>query len=224
MTSTEPFWYKDPSVLFRPTTWYSFVPTADMSVDKSLNAVVRFVVYLSILLFLTSMDARYFLYVPAILMVTVALHLYFPDVKKMSEGFRGSPFVSGYVGKETSKPTPDNAFMNAPLTDIKDNPNRPPAPDVTDKGVRDQVNQAFAQTSNLYMDTSDAFDLMKSQRNFYTVPEDDHEGLLKFLGKNSKSDKMGNEAYAVAKGTMKLPTAGNAGSMPTGTLPTAPLA
>jgi hypothetical protein len=76
--------------------------------------------------------------------------------------------------------------------------------------VRDKVNQAFAQTSNIYMDTSDVFDLVQAQRNFHTVPEDDHEGLLKFLGKNAQySNQKGlAETYVVAKGTVnELPGA-----------------
>jgi hypothetical protein len=52
--STEPFWYDDPTVLFSRATWYVFVPHATMTVKASLNAVVRFSVYLSILLTATT--------------------------------------------------------------------------------------------------------------------------------------------------------------------------
>ena len=225
---SEAFWYTDPSVLIG-SKWYQFVPTASMSVDQSLNAVVRFVLYLSVLLFFCSMDARYFLYVPTILLVTLALHIWFPKAKEMAitEAFRGSPFVSSNKTGETSLPTPDNPFMNATLPDIMDNPNRPPAADITDKTVRDQVNKAFSKTSNIYMDTSDVFDMVQAQRNFWSVVEDDHAGLLKFLGKNAKSDKLGSESYAVAKGTKQrekeLQLSDSqvfATSQPTGTLPT----
>jgi hypothetical protein len=101
--------------------------------------------------------------------------------------------------------------MNAPLTDILDNPDRPRAADVTDVKVRDNVNAAFAQTSNLYMDTTDVFDLVQGQRNFHTVPEDDHAGFLSFLGKNGQvgNQKLLSEGFVVAKGTMsELPAAG----------------
>jgi hypothetical protein len=125
-----------------------------------------------------------------------------------------------FVCEMKSRPTADNPFMNAPLTDIKDNPNRPPAADVTDMAVRNEVNQAFAQTSNIYMDTTDVYDLVQSQRNFHTVPEDDHAGLLKFLGKNARSDKLLSEGYVVAKGTVsELPTQ-SVSSAPAGTAPT----
>jgi hypothetical protein len=193
----EPFWYNEPSILFGKGTWYKFVPTTDMGVPSALNSVVRFTVYLTVLMFLTSMRPAYLLMVPLVMGVTIFLHGWFPQAKKITE-----TFVSSYTGPDRTLPTPDNPFMNAPLTDILDNPNRPPAADVTSVNVRDKVNAAFAQTSNIYMDTSDVFDIVQAQRNFHTVAEDDHAGLLRFLGKGARSDKLLNEGYVVAKGTM----------------------
>ena len=210
---SEPFWYSDPSILFRSDTWSVFVPTPDMSVPQALNAVVRFSVYLGLLLFLTSMDPWYLLVIPLVMGVSVFLNSWFPQAKKMSEGF-----VSSYVGTEETLPTEDNPFMNAPLTDILDNPERPPAADVTRVDVRDKVNSAFAQTSNIYMDTTDVFDLVQSQRNLHTVPEDDHGGFLKFLGKNARTDKLLSEGYVVAKGTVTELPIPSAVKPPTGTL------
>jgi hypothetical protein len=210
MTSQEPFWYDEPSVLFSQDTWSTFVPQPSMSVPSALNAVARFSVYLALLLFVTTMRPSYMLIIPLVLGLTIVLKAWFPQAKKLRE-----PFVSSYVGEERTLPTPDNPFMNAPLTDILDNPNRPPAADVTSMAVRDKVNQAFAQTSNIYMDTSDVFDLVQAQRNFHTVPEDDHEGLLKFLGKNAQySNQKGlAETYVVAKGTVnELPGASPVGA------------
>jgi hypothetical protein len=194
---SEKFWYSDPSVLFSAKSWYVFVPTPQMTVSQALNAVTRFAIYLSVLLFVTSMNPMYVLFVPLVMLATIFLNAWFPEAKKITE-----TFVSSYVGTEESLPTADNPFMNAPLTDILDNPNRPPAADVTRVDVRDEVNRAFAQTSNIYMDTTDVYDLVQSQRNFHTVPEDDHAGLLRFLGKNARSDKLLNEGYVVAKGTV----------------------
>lgn len=194
---SETFWYSDPSVLFNKDSWYKFVPTAHMPVTSALNAVVRFSTYLSVLLFMTSLQPLYLLLVPIVMGLTIFLQSWFPEVKKMKESF-----VSSYVGTDETLPSADNPFMNAPLTDIMDNPSRPPAADITRVDVRDKVNKAFSQTANLYMDTSDVYDLVQSQRNFHTVPEDDHAGLLKFLGKNARSDKILNEGYVVAKGTM----------------------
>jgi hypothetical protein len=107
--------------------------------------------------------------------------------------------------------------MNSSLPDILDNPDRPRAADITSPAVRDEVNRTFAQTSNLYMDTSDTFDLIQAQRNFHSVPEDDHAGLLKFINKGgSVNPKILSESYVAAKGTV------NELRAPTTSLPTPP--
>jgi len=214
-------WYDDPTILFSRTSWYVFVPQATMSVKASLNAVVRFSVYLSVLLAATSRDVWYLLLIPLVMGVTIILESLFPKAARMREGFQAGTAVSGYEGTERTMPTDDNPFMNPTLVDINSNPNRPPAADVTDVAVRDKVMASVAQTSNLYMDTTDAFDLVQSQRNFYTVPEDDHAGLLAFLGKNAQAtnQKLLSEGFVVAKGTFRdLPTPA-VSTAPTGTAP-----
>lgn len=199
-----------------------FVPQPNMTVRASLNAVVRFSVYLAVLLFATSRDPWYLTMIPLVMLVTIFLHRTFPEAKKIvSEGFASGPVVSGYSGTERSLPTADNPFMNPNLVDIQEAPDRPPAADITTVGVRDQVNEAFAQTSNIYMDTTDVFNLVQAQRNFYAVPADDHEGFLKFLGKNAQrtNQKGLSEGFVVAKGTMTTLPLPSVSTPPAGTQP-----
>jgi hypothetical protein len=135
--------------------------------------------------------------------VTIALNMMFPKARKIVESFGNGLVVSGYVGDMETRPSDDNPFMNPHLTDILDNPNMPPAADVTRKDIRDEVNAAFAKTSNIYMDTTDIFQLVQAQRNFHTVVTDDHGGLLKFLAKGQqRDDKILSEGYVAAKGTV----------------------
>ena len=200
--STEPFWYYEPNILFAQGTWFKFVPTADMPVSTALNAVVRFSVYLAALLFLSSMRPMYLLIIPLVMGMTIALNMMFPRARKIVESFGNGLVVSGYVGDMETRPTDDNPFMNPHLTDILDNPNMPPAADVTRKDIRNEVNAAFSKTSNIYMDTTDIFEMVQAQRNFHTVATDDHAGLLKFLGKGQRTDKLLSEGYVAAKGTV----------------------
>jgi len=216
------FWFSDPTILFRSDTWYAFVPTAGMSVEDALNAVVRFTVYLSFLLFFCSMDVKYFVYIPVVMAITVALHHLYPNAKKITEPFRMGTAVSGYTGSELTLPTQMNPFMNPTLVDINENPKKPPAADPTSIEVRDKVNKQFAQTSDMYLDTTDVFQIMQSQRNFYTVPTDDHEGLLQFLGKGASSGKILNEGYVLTKGSMSQTPAASVTTPPTGTSPGQP--
>jgi hypothetical protein len=213
----EPFWYSDPSILFSQASWFKFVPTADMPVSTALNSVVRFSVYLSLLLFVSTMRPIYLLIIPLVMIVTIALERVFPNARKIVEGFGNGLVVSGYVGDMETRPSDDNPFMNPHLTDILDNPMLPPAADVTRKDIRDEVNEAFAKTSNIYMDTGDIFQMVQSQRNFHTVVTDDHAGLLKFLDKGKRTDKLLSEGYVAAKGTVMDLPATQSIDVPTGT-------
>jgi hypothetical protein len=214
---TEPFWYYEPNILFAQGTWFKFVPTADMPVSTALNAVVRFSVYLAALLFLSSMRPMYLLIIPLVMGMTIALNMMFPRARKIVESFGNGLVVSGYVGDMETRPSDDNPFMNPHLTDILDNPNLPPAADVTRKDIRDEVNAAFAKTSNIYMDTTDVFQMVQAQRNFHTVVTDDHGGLLKFLGKGQRTDKLLSEGYVAAKGTVPGLPSSQSIDAPTGT-------
>ena len=188
-----------------------------MPVSEALNAVVRFSVYLGALLFLSSMNPMYIFIIPLVMAMTIVLNVLFPQARKVVESFGNGLVVSGYVGDSETRPSDENPFMNPHLTDILDNPMLPPAADVTRKDIRDEVNAAFAKTSNIYMDTTDVFQLIQAQRNFHTVVTDDHAGLLKFMGKGQRTDKLLSEGYVAAKGTVPALPPSPSIDVPTGT-------
>jgi hypothetical protein len=211
---SEPFWFDEPRVLFSAETWTVFVPQPNMPVKTALNAVVRFAVYLSVLLVLATRSAWYILFIPPVMLASIVLARLFSEPKQLAEAFASGTVVTGYQGEETASPRADNPFMNPQLTDI--GRDFKPAPDITTLEMRDAVNRAFAQTSNLYLDTSDVFDLVQSQRNFHAVPTNDYGGFLAFLGKNGQrtNQKGLSEGYVVAKGTVAETPGGGSVSAP----------
>jgi hypothetical protein len=134
--------------------------------------------------------------------------------------------------KDYTYPSGINPFMNPLLTDILDNPNRPQAAPVTSKEVKKQIEASFKQTSDLYMDTSDKFDLAQSMRTFHTIQSglipNDQDGFLQFLAKGidepdhssafpARKAKEKSEGYVEAMGSTKsLP---NSTSKPAGVTP-----
>jgi hypothetical protein len=93
------------------------------------------------------------------------------------------------------------------LNEISDNPNRPPAAPIDRPDVAEGVETAFSKTSELFMDTSDRFDLMQSSRAFVamggsgTVPND-LDAYQEFLNKDNVSRKMDSESYVSARGSV----------------------
>lgn len=233
---TEQFWFKDPAVLFRSDTWTRFVPIQSMTTTEALNSVVRFTVYSSVLLFVSTQNQSYLYAIPIVAIASIVLHQLFPHGKKL-ETFMES--FARPTSKKYTMPTPDNPFMNVNLTEIQDNPNRPDAAPTSDREVRNAIHKAFKQTRNIHMDTSDLFDQTQAMRTFHTLQSarvpNDQDGFLSFLSKGhddedvssaapSRGGKLLSESHVNARGAMRdLPssTAKPEGTTPLGDAPPA---
>ena len=86
----EPLWINDPSILFSRTTWFKFVPMSYMDIPTSLNAIVRFTTYFSILMSMT--DSKYLIAIPIVLVLTVLAEKVFPHVRTL-EAFKAASSV-----------------------------------------------------------------------------------------------------------------------------------
>jgi hypothetical protein len=200
--SRETFWLDDPANLF--TNWSRFLPTNDMTVPEALNAVVRFTIYSTVLITVITQKTWYLLLIPLVMLASVFLVKMFPRTQILKE-----TFSAGGSSVRYATPTPSNPFMNVLFTDYVDNPERPPAPDVTSDAVKQSIEEAFSKTSDLFMDTSNKFGLMQSARQWVsqaatTIPND-LEGFQKFLNKDNVSQKLDSESYVIAKGSTVKP-------------------
>ena len=228
---SEHIWFKDPSVLFSPTTWSHFVPTKNMSTAEALNSVVRFSTYFAAVLFLSTGVSGYILSIPLVMVATIVLYKIFPNGKVLES------FVSKVSSGKYTMPSSNNPFMNPLLTEIQDNPNRPDAAPVHRADVKAEVYKAFQKTTDLQMDTTDLFDQTQAMRTFNTLQgatiPNDQEGFLNWLAKGldepdyssaplARKGKALNEGYVHAKGSMKDLTSTT--SKPTGTVPSGPTA
>lgn len=223
---TEQIWFRDPAILFAPEKWSQFVPTKNMTTVQALNAVVRFSVYFSVILFLFTQVSGYLVAIPAVMAATIILFTLFPHGRVLEA------FKAAVSGKEYTMPTPENPFMNPLLTDILDNPDRKDAAPVTRRDVQRDIMKSFQHTSDIYMDTSDLFDQTTAIMPFFTLQSatipNDQDGFLKWLAKGidqpdyssappSRYAKIVSEGYMPARGsTLAL---SNTTSMPKGTSP-----
>lgn len=224
---SEQVWFKDPSILFSPTTWNRFVPTKDMTTAEALNSVVRFTTYFSVLLFIATGIHAYVMTIPIVMVFTIFLFTVFPD------GATIENFVSSKVqSKKYTMPTASNPFMNPLLTEINDNPNREEAAPITRRDVKQAVYKAFQNTTDIHMDTTDLFDQAQAMRTFHTIQAStipsDQDGFLKWLAKGldepdysstkpARHAKILNEGYVHQQGSM--PTLESFVRKPTGTAP-----
>jgi hypothetical protein len=195
----ETFWLNDPAHLFTKDNWTYFVPTDAMTVPEALNAVTRFSIYFSFMLSIVTSNTNYLLFIPVVMLMTIFLARLYPRTQVMKETF-------ALKGKYAS-PQSNNPFMNVLFTDYVDDPTRSAAPpDITNEGIKESIDEAFAETHDLFMDTTDKYALSQSARTFVTqaattIPND-LEGFQKFLNTDNVSRKEHSETYVVAKGSM----------------------
>jgi hypothetical protein len=223
----EPLWINDPSILFSKDTWFKFVPMSYMDIPTSLNAIVRFTTYFSVIMAIS--DMKYLIAVPIVLVLTVLVEKIFPKVRSL-EAFKNATAAL----EKFTRPTPENPFMNPLLTEIQDNPNRPDAAPITSNKVKHEIEKSFQHTSDIYMDTSDRFDMAQAMKTFHTLQSakipNDQDGFLKFLSKGidepdfssafpARNAKEKSETYVVASGSATSQGLPNSTSKPTGTPP-----
>ena len=108
----ESLWIDNPAELFTKETWTKFVPTSSMDVPTAMNAIVRFTVYISVILFLAKKETYYLLAIPLVLMLTVVAVKLFPPPRTL-ESFKDK--VTSVMNNYTY-PSAKNPFMNPLLT------------------------------------------------------------------------------------------------------------
>jgi len=202
MQDTNIFWVNNPSVLFTNGNYLLFFPRGYMSFEERLNAITRFCIYLSILIFLTKQDKKWYRIPVGGIILTIIIYIVMSrdenmtnvDNKKQTKKIHFNNDVS-YIETMCRQPTSDNPFMNLSLNDtMLDEP--PQACNADDDKIKDKSMDMF--NADLFRDTSDLFERKNNQRQFYTVPQPvnppDSIGLSKWLYGGAPSCKADQKA------------------------------
>jgi hypothetical protein len=213
------FWADDPKILFDVSRLVEFFPTSDMNTNEKLNALTRFFIYLSILLFIIyrSYNLFFISIVPAIILYII----HYSDAKKeikdkeefesvVKQQFNINPDTPIKVtesGDVCQLPTPKNPFMNVLITDYTDNPNRPPACAYNDPQSKEMTDKYF--NYNLYKDVEDVWDRRNSQREYVTMPSttipNDRDTFMKWCWKTTYVCKDGDLNYCLQDEDLRVP-------------------
>lgn len=154
-------WYRDLSVLFGDRL-IEFWPTSDQTFAERINAVVRFILYGTILTYAIARNPRYVLYGVATILIISFIY----ENKTQTEAFREGEGVGAASKEACVRPTKNNPFGNVLLSDYADRPDRPAACAVED--VQEEMRDAF--NHKLYRNLTDVYEKENSQRQFYTMP------------------------------------------------------
>ena len=190
---SEQIWYQDLTNFLTSKNFYVMLPTQEMSLEQKLNALLRFFLYLSIVLSLVMVNAKYLFIGILAAIISYVIYQFEQRDRKTAEKFLENQTLDIVDNKLCSRTTVDNPFMNSSIVDIKYNPERPAACNI--ESVKDRVDANFKQ--RVFKDVNDIWGKDFSAREFYTTPSttipNDQEGFAKWLYGEPATCKEGNE-------------------------------
>lgn len=164
---SDPLWVEDISILINSDKLVEFFPTSNMSKNAKMNAITRFSIYASVVIYLYNRNINSFFFALVTMSIIFLLH-HSNKTKGDIETFDESMDLVESEGN-CVEPTRENPFMNVLLTDYEKNPERSEAcKTYNNPDMKEQVEDEF--NYNLYRDVSNIFNRNNSQRQFYTNP------------------------------------------------------
>lgn len=194
MSDHNKIWFDDIVNFINSKNYFIIIPLSQMSIEDKINAILRFLLYLGILLSLIRMDTRY-LMLPLISgAISILVYRYESHRKDIIETELEKRDLDVVNNKVCTRVTLDNPFMNPSIADLTFNADKPSACDITNESVTKNVDDKF--NARVFQDVNDIFNNRASQRQFYTLPSttipNNREGLADWLYNRGKSCKEGN--------------------------------
>lgn len=194
MSNNNKIWFDDISNFMNSKNYFIIIPLSQMTLEDKINAIMRFFLYLGVLLALIRVDTRYLLFPIITGLISIVLYKYELHKKDIIETELEKRDLDVINNKVCSRVTIDNPFMNPSIADLTFNPDKPAACDISNESVSKNIENKF--NARLFQDVNDIFNNQASQRQFYTLPSttfpNNREGLADWLYNRGKSCKEGN--------------------------------
>jgi hypothetical protein len=165
---SEKIWYQDISNFFYKDAMFRILPLQSMTLEEKINAIIRFFIYLGIILSLVLMDARYLFMGIIALVLSYPIYEFDNKERNTAETFLKSNDIDIIDNKPCTRSSVENPFMNPTIVDIGYKPDRPEACNIsTNQNVKDLVKNNFDE--RVFKDYTDIWGRQHSSREFYTV-------------------------------------------------------
>ena len=184
------FWFNDISILVNQDYLQDFIPVKEMNTSEKLNAIMRFCIYLSLILILITGNSNYIFIVIGGTILTYIIHINKDEetIKNSNSNSNSNSNASETNTKELSqpiyeppeneqiKPTPDNLFGNVSVVDIGNKKTEDAPKDSYGTQFQELLKKdTFNEQDNMYEDKM-------SLRQMYKVPNTfDSESRKKFM-------------------------------------------
>ena len=214
----EKIWYEDLTILIDRRGLIKYIPLKSYSKNEKLNAIMRFSLYLSIILSLLAVNINYMF-----IFISVGVLTYIVNISSnMKEDLEMENKIENYSNIKNDKhikkrkiepkkyirkcqmPDDHNPFMNFLVTDKRSR--KPACKSYKNKEIKELVDDKFS--IGLYKDINGIYNNENSQREFYTMPNTEvvnkQEELGKWLYNTPKTCKEGNGNQCVGNNTARI--------------------
>ena len=183
---SETIWFKDLPGLITKDNFLQFFPTSSMSYVEQINSIVRFSIYLTLILVLFKNNYKVFYVLVIILLITYAMYIV-ENRKRQNkrEMYQRNNLAKSKISNGVcKKPSVNNPFMNRNI--LTDSPDKDyPACDIENEAIKEDIKAKFDE--KLYRSVGDIFENQASDRQFYTMPNtnlvNDQTGFAEWLYK-----------------------------------------
>ena len=203
-----PFWYNQPNILIDKNSLFEIFPIKEYDTVRKLNAVLRFSIYYTIIVFLYNRSTNIF----AVPVVTAIVTYFIWSKNKTIQTDQIDTNLRNDVPNLISLqdhnigctiPNKHNPFMNTPFFDVAANKELPQSCTSYDnKGIQRKIEKEFDK--GLYRNYTDIFGKENSQRQFFTVPGrqgiPDQSSFAHWLYRTPDTCKEGNSLACLSVG------------------------
>lgn len=172
------------------------IPTDYMTFEDKLNAIVRLIIFIFLILALILNDSRLILLMIILILIIINIYYYNKKNIDIAEKYLNDKEYKIINNEICTKPTKNNPFMNPNILGIRYNPNEKNIKncDITNEEVNKNIDELF--NSNTYRNVNDIYDRTSLKRQFYTMPSttfpNDREKYSEWLYYREKSCKENN--------------------------------
>lgn len=166
---SEKIWYDDVQELLSIDKMFKVFPLQSMTLEEKINAMIRFFIYIGIILSLIRINATYLIIPIIALSVSYPVYEFERSQVVTAEKFLKNNNADIVDSKVCTRSTVDNPFMNPTIVDIQESPNREAAcSSANNDEVKKLVEKNFSK--RVMKDVTDIWGRNYSAREFYTVP------------------------------------------------------
>ena len=200
-----PFWFDKISILYDTTFLLDIIPKKEYDLNRKLNALLRFTIYYSLIIFLMDTKKKYVLtFIIGMAIFTYLIEYKYKDafMDKVNNKLMNNTHDMNIndLSSDCRIPTKENPFMNPLLSDFGSDKSKPACQSYNNKGVQRVTEDYFDE--DLYKDVNDIFGKENSQRQFFSVPgnsvPNDRDTFMKWCYQTPPTCKEGNGLQCAA--------------------------